>query len=382
MKVQILDSATFSTLNPANIEKYLSGKNWRKSPDSSNDITIWDINIRDNHFRIWLPLSKRFVDYSESISRLVKTVSQSEDRSEIDVLDDLETIAVGDVLRIRTYDEAKKSSTSLPLKEGIALIEKAKNMTLAAAFATEAKRPVYNISRSNEISTYMNSLRLGQTERGSYKIKIISPLPLHEQLTIPDLDTYPFERKVMINLMSGLEALYEVSKEMNRKGDFNFAAFQEVVDYGVSANLCEAISSYHGENDYKPIDIDISWSYLMHPPKSTPSSMVFDKNLLHFVSLAAKEFREQSPERISIEGYVKILYKDLKKSRIGKEKITIVGTVLDKTRSVHMAIKNNEDYNLAIDAHKKDREVSVDGILKRSGNYFSLLDIKNFHIVD
>ena len=73
------------------------------------------------------------------MARLVKTVSKAEKRSQLEVLEDLDTLAVGDVVRIRSSDSLHPTSSTIPMDDGFSLFEQAKDLMGHGNIARSAK---------------------------------------------------------------------------------------------------------------------------------------------------------------------------------------------------------------------------------------------------
>src|SRR5262249_6142145 len=160
-------------LDPKLIERYLKANGWSQRERSDRGFSIWGSKSGKRTGRVWLPENDEFVDFNEGVARLVKDVASFEDRSQLEVFEDLNTIALGDVIRLTTFDPKNRESTTIPISDGLALVEKAKRITTAAALSTDLKRPVFSTYRPPTVAEYLENVRLGQTEKGSYKIKVI-----------------------------------------------------------------------------------------------------------------------------------------------------------------------------------------------------------------
>jgi hypothetical protein len=388
MKVDILDDEIFNTLNPLEVSKYLDSYNWYELKRNDGEVSIWETSDKlGKKYRVWLPLDRDLGDFSISMGRLIKSVAIAENRSQLQLIEDLETVGIGDIIRTASQDMLNRTSSSLTYDDGVSLLNKSYNMAIAAACSTLEKKPVYSFRRPNRVVEYLKSLRLGQSERGSYVFKIISPLPTNEyrQLqmqfsSLPLVDNTPFERQVVINLVKSLGTLRRVTQETYKRGKFYFEAFEEVVQEGISANLCEAIAG--GDEDdkrYRPVEVNISWSYIIKPPRENlPERVSFPVEFMPYLIRAAQKFREQNPEEISFRGYVTALRRPVEVSDPGA--ITVAGILFGKHRNVRMTLEESI-YKTAIRAHENGFEVSVDGQLIRQGNFYVIDKPTNFHIV-
>jgi len=379
MKVDILENKIFNSLNPKDIENYLLNKKWKEIKIIPNEVSIWDNNKNRENFRIWLPLDYNFGDFAISMKRVVNTLSSFENRSQFEILDDFATIAVGDVIRLKSYDILNRSYTTLKLDEGQNLIQKAKDMMSAAACAAIEPKAVFPSRRSNKVEDFINNIRLGQTERGSYVIKLISPITL-EQLNLPDNSLPPFERQVTQTLMKSLKSLKDVLLYIQKKEHFYFEPFQEVVSEGVSANLCDAIIGNDNKVIFKPIEISVSLSYAYPSEKNEIYENIdFPENVMPYIAEASRLFHEKNPvENFILEGNVTRLDRERKQHK----GIIIVVCISDgKKRRIKIEL-NKDDYEQAIEAHKRGIEIYCRGELIKEGNSFRLNNPSNFKLLE
>jgi len=381
MKVDILDHNIFDSLNPQDLENYLINNNWDKAKTIHNEVSIWENNINGNKFRVWLPLNNNFADFSISIKRVIKTLSQLEDRSQLEILEDFYTVNIGDVVRVRSYDILNKADSTLEINDGLLLIKRAKDMLLSAACATIEPKPVFPSRKPIKVEDFAKKLRLGQTEHGSYIIKLISPITVVEsnQHVIPEFpEKQPFERLSIITLMNSLNALKKVSEETFKRGRFYFEPFNEIVVEGVSANLCDAITGLNEKTNYTPIEVGVSWSYIPIE-KHINEKVEFPLEVMPYISEASRQFHEKNPEdNFVLEGNVTKLHRENQKK--GNGIITVVCIIEGKKRRVKVELYEN-DYDIAIEAHKEGLEIYCSGQMIKEGNSFKLNNPSNFKLL-
>lgn len=213
--------------------------------------------------------------------------------------------------------------------------------------------------------SFINDVRLGQTERGSYIVKVISPLPKelsNKQTTIPSIpEIPPFQRQAVERTFIGLNSLKEVLTETHKRGEFFFDPFYERISDGVNADLCEALLGKGENRDNSPLNFSVSWSpaFVLNIKESIPIKITFEPKYYDYIEEAAKEFRKKEPEEVVFSGYVVELYKEHEN---GDGDITIATHLDDRRRKIRMTLSSN-DYKLATKAHDKWIEVKVKGIL-------------------
>ena len=108
------------------------------------------------------------------MAELVGILATKENRSQLEVLSDLQT-AGSDVIRVR-FRHASSNDGSISLDQGEALVENAREMMLAGACAAVQPKPYYLRRRPEEANRFLRGLRMGQTERGSYVLTVYSPV--------------------------------------------------------------------------------------------------------------------------------------------------------------------------------------------------------------
>jgi len=105
---------------------------------------------------------------------VLRTLRQVERRPEPEILQDLMTTS-SDLIRVRAPSREAESG-SLPLEQAVAFVERARNLVLAAACAAITKRAYFATRKPTKATEYLSKVRMGQTERASYVLTILSPV--------------------------------------------------------------------------------------------------------------------------------------------------------------------------------------------------------------
>ncbi len=391
MNVDIRDHKVFDSLDPLVVIRHIVANGWQEKNRIPGEMAVYELKQNGSEpCRVWVPLSRDFSDYASVMSNAFKTLAQAEKKTQLSLLDDLQTNAIGDVIRVGSENRLDKSDHTLLFNEGVLLHEQAREMILAGAWNAsigETKKPVYPQSTRIEIFKYMQGLRLAQTERGSFIVRLISPinqstlnqLPLSMNIPIE----IPFERQALVELLRGLKALKQVAQDVNKRGKFYFPAFEEVVQEGVSANLCDAIAPMSSKvmGHWNPVRVNITWCNILPLPHLLNYTDVeFEPDLMYYIQEASKEFKKRNPVEVILKGAVTDLHRSSKEVA-GAGEVRVYGVINERPRYVKI-ILNQQDYELALDAHKSYREVSVTGNLLHKNNVYSLDKPTNFHIVD
>jgi hypothetical protein len=253
MKASIQDPQALQALSPLDIAAYLRTRGWQEvqaDPRASR----WILRRKKEEFEVLLPLDRQLRDYSLRISELLASLAAVEQRSQLQILTDLTTTGV-DIVRFRAVHPYFESG-SVPLRSGLALVQGGRDILLAAACSTVAPSGAF-VEPFPEALRYVETLRLGQTERGGFVVVILSPvLPELQASPVQGLED-PFERRVLKTLMKALIAIRGAASESMTSGTID--PFEHSIDSGVSANLCETLASLQEEIG-AALEIEITWA--------------------------------------------------------------------------------------------------------------------------
>jgi hypothetical protein len=376
LKVAIQDSSTLRTLKPLELAAYLRANGWRKEADLFGKGSLWLFqNPHEQEFDITLPARSEMADYALRMSEVLSTLALVEGRSQLEILCDIQT-TTADLVRVRAPNQSAENGT-LPFNQAVSFVEYSRDMLLAAACAAIDKRPFFAKRKAQQAMDYLGHVRMGQTERGSFVLTILSPVPpelrpMQETLLPED----PYERLVMITLMNALDALYRAAQDAAVGGDM--ASFQSAVFKGVSANLCEAVVGLSAVSPKDGLDIQVSWSRTRAVGAETPSRVILGNDTIPIIAEAARQFREITPlEDVEIEGFVTRLDRGRETT---EGDVTIEASIEGKLRRVTLRL-GQEAYSQAIQAHDGRLPVRCTGELEKEGRSYRLVDPRHFEIL-
>lgn len=375
MKTRILDKEPFLLLNPVDMAAYLKTTGWIKHEDQPGYRSIWHKQYHGETADLLLPADRTIGDYLHRMIDAVRLVAALEQRSETELLSDLQ-LASTDVFRVRlVFTEA--SDGTIPLLQGERLVESTRELFLAAGLAVNSKRAYFATNRPDEVRQFVQNLRLGQSERGSYVITVLSRVApeLKSDNLFGELEP-PFERKALVGLNHALLALHNAVDQATT--NFTAKVFQDAIPQGVSANLCSALVGMGTENP-QPTDqlrFGFTWARTRPIDSQAPQEVIFRAETIPIIQEAARVLKATAPmEDQEIEGYV------VKLQQRDPGGIATVATVIEgQQRKVTIELPE-DDHLRAIEAYEKRILISCRGRLTKFGQLYSLKEPGRVHLL-
>lgn len=327
-----------------------------------------------------LPESAEFGDYALSLHEILEATQEIENRSQVEILRDMQVL-FADIIRLRHFSVGSADG-SIPLEAGMHFVQGARGLLLAAASAAITPRN-YFPNRLAEATEYIKKTRLGQTEKGSFVVTIVSPIFVSGNLFSERPDE-PFERRVTTTLARAVAAAAAAADASDKLHDIK--PFRDAVRLGVSSNLCDSLVAIHEETNATDVGVSLSWAPGRELPKpDVPENIIVSQKIIPVLREASRFLREEfSPHPAELFGSVTDLHSDWMlhaKSPDTAGEITVDGKVDRRKRKVRVTLLMS-DYLRAVDAHRKGSRVRIKGEIRRDGNFFSLIDPYDFEVVD
>jgi hypothetical protein len=362
-RAHIIDATALREITPMGLRAYAEAQGWRRVEDFGEHSTVYGLA---NAPEAIIPATAAIADYAQVISDIIALFARVEDRDELQIYRDLLT-ADQDVIRVSA--PAADDDGSVQLEAGVQLVSRAYDLLLSAACSASEPRPTYRAGSVREAAEYMNRVRLGQSERGSFTLTLLSPVPPaldppQQGSFWPEMSEEPFERRVTRRLMQGLRAAREAIEKANRGQ--GFSAFENAVTQGISANLCEAAANLIQRG--AGLEVSVTWAYTRSTPVKRQEQRFLPQDG-EVLREAASQFRAREPQSDeTLEGYI------IKLSRPEDEPSGWATLrTLFANRQVSVRIDLEKDlYEKAVEANKNQSAVSLKGDLVREGRRWLL----------
>lgn len=354
---------SFSALNPSDVRAYLQSTGWSRFRELNAAGALWRNGAKGSACEVALPNDPAVGDFTRRMNELVHTVAEFEHRNPVAVLADLGR-AGHDVLRFRLVRPDVEDG-SVPLAAGVDLMESAKETLYASAIAAAYPfpKPYYPSRAPKQVTEFMESVRLGQTERGSYVVTLEAPVPPSlgdgSAIEMP----VPYARRVTQTLASALTALRAAATTGAAP------ALRETIRSGASANLCTALSgALHSAGQRGEVEVRLNWAQTR--PAQAPMQIIFPGYLSGVLQEAASLLKAGAEQdSFELTGTVHQIRQD--------QDAVILGWVDDRLRKVRLAIPP-EYRNLLIQAFETRSLIRCVGELRSAAKYAELLHAREF----
>lgn len=372
MKARIVDKVALEAINPSALRAYLEFQGWQKAEPYGQFSEVYTSAGKE----LIIPVSKTIADYASAIGSALQFIAKVESRDDLAIYVDL-IQADRDVIRVRAPEA--DDDGSIGVDPGVEIVQDARNLIAAAASAALDPRRAYHVGKIQKVDEYMRRVRLGQTEHGSFVVTLLAPMPpaLSEakQTSLwPSLEQEPYERQVTRVLTEALHSAHAALVESNR--GHGIEAFSNAVSKGVSANLCEAVASIVDQAN--GADVSVTWART-RPAPTRREQIVFDRADGEILREVARQFRLREPRRDErIIGYVIDLHREEDESA---GRITIKALIDKKIRSLFIDL-SPMDYNIALEAHKKQAPITLIGDLEPEGQRWRISDPREIQLLD
>jgi hypothetical protein len=369
LRATIRDSQTLALIRLEDVQAYLVAHGWKNVRPSGEFASIYRRIVNDHKHDLLVPSTNDIDDYPQRMSDIIRVLESLENRSQIEIISDVASVRA-DVVRIRRPDAI---DGTLRLEDGASLMRSAYDMVLAAACSAISPKAYFQGKRPARATDYIEKTRLGQTERGSFVLTVISPVP--EKGNQPDLfAATPFERQVVRLIADGLHSTIQASEYALKRADISH--FREATESGVSANLLDAVLGLMGVRHHS-VDVNFAWSPEIQVSEDLQRIITIDPDYFGIIEEASKDLKLQEPlPPVELYGVVE----GLKRGQATSVGHITLSTFLDnRLRNVQIDL-DAEFYDQAIIAHRDKRLVSCAGELVRLGRTIILKNLTSFEV--
>ena len=370
----VVEQQEVPTITALNLRTYLQRTGWECQGTRGRYAEIFTLNTEGRRNTVAVPTFEFLDDHAERITDAVGVISRAENRPRTVVFREL---ARADNDRVRIVSTNGMEHVPLTMSDSTALLEGAYDLMSYSARAAEGARSkkfraAFRGGVSNQVSSFLNGLAFSPDFLRGYHITMYSPVPVALQDGQEDPESPsepPFAREVTQTLVQALEATSEALRTSVR--DKATDHFRDVIEKGVSANLCDALSRL--AKGGKGVSIDVNWS-LLHGSVTPRRSLAITHQHAEILMSAADTLRTTDP---SLEELV--FSHVFRLERLPEEfdgKATLLALRDGRTVRISTEFKK-EDYSTVIEAFGSQRPLSLIGDVHQLSS--GRLELRNPH---
>lgn len=360
MTPELISNHALEAITPKSLGLYARALGWEYSEPFGETS---DVYLHQTYGEILLPRTQNIGDYLNAVSRAFQSFVRVTEDSELATYQAI----IGSEFDVIRFATDSIEDGSVYFDDALSLHNQAKEALLAAACATNnPNQAVYRLGANKEASTYLEKVRLAQSERGSYVIKLHSPVPPKFQVSLFDDEPYedqPFARQVTTNLMNALE---QSKLLVERAVIGNPEDIAEFLKHGISANLCESIGNILQKSNN--LKVSTTWSKA-RPRKEPMKSVKFNESSSEYFKEIARVLKQKVPQRdVTL---MAAIHKLARQGDSETGKIYFNAVVEDERRTISAEL-NEQSYTQAIVAHEGREMIEISGDLERVGSRWQM----------
>jgi hypothetical protein len=333
-----------------------------------------------------VPLDTTKPDYDELLSDALSSLTALHADAVQNVLRAL-TLRPGDELKFRKHSDTPLGT--IRWDRGRSLIEAASDTLVASAKASSDRRPAFRNSNWFIAREFLQSILMGQTEVGSYVVTAYAPpdRQLFERESQKRAGTRPSSHEIhtgreVVEVMAGALQVTREAIDQFRQSN-RVEEFDDTVEHGVSRELAVAVQKLVNESDGASVTVEWSQDFdgLLLPTGSVRTGVTevefspTDYSVLERVSSRLASATDS--HHVTVVGSVEVLTR--KVGTVGVVAINVMRGAAAKKIRVRLPVNQ---YELALEAHRRMEAIKVTGRLERSGNYYWLYDADDVEIVE
>lgn len=367
-------------LNPIVVYKYLEQTGWRSIQYKRTDVKVYQITNGQSFKQVMVPLNKEFVDYKQAMLDVIKEIADVENRS-------IEQVMLyllnpnADILKIHIEKKDMESGNIL-FDDAIRLYENAKKLLAATAQDIINPQKIHYGRIGESVQNFLNQCRFGQTEIGSYVVSVVCPFAElsaeegYKQLSIfsdEERCANSLTRHVTNKLMDNIAYIKKQIDEGREENLLN-------EDVGISSNFFEALNGLNFQEDNSSVEFRAEWAPAVKMNRSCNNQIKVTNDYYQPLESLIDKIREETNQRTEIIGRIKELSAVPTIDQRDGGTISIVFLSSENRTKTVVVSLSKDDYENAIEAHRKGKVVKVIGDL--SGNRILKMENALFSIIE
>lgn len=337
-----------------------------------------------NGFRVGVP-----AEADDGLIRgVVERVAKAEGRPIKQVADAARYVGY-DVTYLSAANDSRVAD-AIPLETAQRMITHLRTMLRATATTARLERAQIGGNYSTVGDRVLDNALMGHTERGSFVIPVMVPLPAlplreDDQPALgADLVGYleappePFERRVVRTFAQSMQAMHDLVVEPARPPAAD--ELLELVYRGVSQEFCSALAGVLKEDAVAQFEARVDWAARVPAPATMPGRVLINADAVDLVSYVADRLRRQKVDLRQVFSGMIFRLERQPDDPFGEVGISTVRHGHPSKVTVRLTL---EQYQRAWDWHNAGQAVLVEGTVRRGpGRRPRVDEPRRFHPLD
>lgn len=366
--------STISRVIPIHVCNYLQRNGWiEKTNIKRKDIFLFQ-RSNDDRRQVIIPRDNDYEQYPENLLSSIEQIRSIEGGDNDSLLTRL-CHPTSDILRYRVRSPQAESGTLT-----LGTIDRFVSSVVASLKVSvcDVRNPTRHHVRigNKEVDKLLDGANFGQTEHGSFVVKIIIPDPLEPDVASGTRSTVL--RQGITHLLGGTNSLIRMIKSGGVIDLLN--GMNTPLPF--SDNFVNVIAEMQVLDD-ADVEISAEWSLLGHEPDGIPSNVKIASQYFKEIEMVGQMIAPKPEERQTefFTGFVTQL--DGNPNDYGKQEgdVSIFISTSEENRLTVRAHLNADEYRIAINAHEHNVPVTFSGkIFRKSPRKREVIEISDFSI--
>jgi hypothetical protein len=372
MRADFLPIEQLRLVPPRAMKSYAVGIGWKPVEGDHGSIALFH-DPKSALKQLMVPLDQTYDDYTESVSKVIDSLAEFEQREPRKILDHL-LLPPADLLSFREVSPEAEAG-DISVEHGCRLIEGVQKALLATAHSVEHPKPFHPRLSREEAKQFLSRCRMN-TARGSFILNIACVLD--QPVALPGMEEEPFTRRVTSLFAETLQAL-----ELATRTDGASKLLDAATNQGLSANFCEALLSLRPAGERAKTVVTTEWSRALLPTsKNRTVKLELHQDVFDLAERLAPKLRSTpEPETITFFGFVDSLHgSPVPPDRRPSGEVRV--TLMEQDEEIHARLELNvEDYAKAGRAHLDRKPIMLSGNLHRLPRLNRVENVTEFDFV-
>lgn len=371
MKIDGYSYEILKSISPQKVRMYLLSSGWqleRRDPYSdvfSNPVTGEVVDVPDD---------KGFGDYAYRLEEIVRTISDSENKSIQKVVAGMTIAAASDTIEYH-YEHKDNEVGLIPVNDMIKIVNSGKDLNNFAYRDFCDYKPAYPNSNWTG-KKILDDIRLGPTLPGSYVVQFIYPLmnagntygsTIYGEAILDNATLRDVCNKVEASLAAVVEAAECGKKEIDP-------------ELRISYNFVSSVRGF----EFSDAEMEFRRTKIMDKKDEVRKPVLLSSGIFKRISYIEQNMRPK--EMLDERDFVGILVgtadpREEKSDGPAKFKIRFIDVADGKVKTASLKL-SGEEIDRAYDASKERKSISVSGKLVGAGNNKRIEDISEFKIIN